>query len=109
MLNQTATVDTITDYKVTDDVIHLSKSVYSALAGDIGAVTLGADFATVLNAAALTGGSVAASTNGQAFVFLQDTGALYYNTDAETAGGLTLVGIFQGGAKLVATEFTIVA
>ncbi|NLY28530.1 MAG: calcium-binding protein, partial [Alcaligenaceae bacterium] len=109
VLNQTATADTITDYKVTDDVIHLSKSVYTALVGAVGATTLDTDFVSLANAAALTGGSVAASTNSQAFVFLQDTGALYYNTDVETAGGLTLVGIFQGGARLVATEFTIVA
>lgn len=109
VLNQTATADTITDYVVADDTIQLSKGVYTALAGAVGAVTLGADFAAVANAAALTGGSVAASTNAQAIVYVQDTGALYYNADGATAGGLTLIGTFSNGAVLAATEFTIIA
>ena len=79
------------------------------MAANVGDVTLGAEFTTVANAAALTGSSVAASTDAQDFIFLQDTGALYYNADAATAGGLVLVGTFQGGALLVATEFTIIA
>ena len=110
VLNQTATTDTITDYTVADDTIHLSKAVYSALAGSIGDTSLAnADFASVANAAALTAGSVAASTNAQTFLFLQDTGGLYYNADGNVAGGLSLVGIFQGGALLVGSEFTIIA
>jgi Ca2+-binding RTX toxin-like protein len=109
VLNQTATADTIIDYTVADDTIHLSKAVYTSLAAAVGAVDLGAEFATLADVNALDGGSVAASTNANDFIFLRGTGALYYNADGATAGGLVLVGTFQGGALLVGSEFTVIA
>ena len=108
VFDQTASADTITNFAVGSDRVSLSRAVYGALTGTAGASTIAPDFATFANAAALTGGSVSSSTDTQAFIFLQDTGALYYNTDGATANGLVLVGTFQGGALLVASSFNIV-
>ncbi|MNG32402.1 hypothetical protein D3C84_1184100 [compost metagenome] len=60
------------------------------------------------DAAALTGGSIAAAIDAQQIIYLQDTGALYYNADGTTANGLTLIGTFTGDA-LVLGEFTVIA
>ena len=64
---------TIANYSVADDTINLSKSVFKAL-GEKGA--LGSDFLTVADAAALTGGTVAAATDAAHIIYLVATGAL---------------------------------
>ena len=78
-----------------------------AALGTVGA--LGADFTSVADATLLTGGSIAAATNAEHIIYVADTGALYYNANAATAGGLTLIGTFTDKPVLVAGEFTIVA
>lgn len=104
--NSLVGADTITGYNVAGDSITLSKAAFAAL-GAVGA--LGTDFASVANAAALTGGSIAAATNAEHIIYVADTGALYYNADAGTAGGLTLIGTFTDKPVLAAAEFAIVA
>lgn len=104
----TAGPDTFQGYSVADDTITLSKTTFGALATAAGNPLTGAEFTAVANAAALTGGSVAASTNAQQIIYLQDTGALYYNADGNTAGGLTLIGTFSGAPALVVGEFAVV-
>lgn len=108
VFNSLTGADTLTDFVAGTDRIQLSKAVFTALAGAVNDVTLGTDFASVANAAALTGGSIGASTNAQALVYLQDVRTLYYNSDGATANGLTLVGTFNTGVLLAATDFTII-
>lgn len=102
--------DTVTSYVVADDTIQVSKAVYSSLSAAVGAATLGAEFISLANAAALTGGSVAGSTNAEDFIYLQDTKTLYYNADGATAGNLVVVATFTGvTGTMAATEFTVIA
>ena len=111
VFNSLVGADTIVDYTVANDVIQLSKAVFSALTTLAGNALTAGEFRSVANAAALTGGSVAAATDAQQIIWNQATGELYYNADGATAGGLTLIGTFTNalGATMVVTEFAVVA
>ena len=105
-----ATADTIADFASAVDKIELSIAVFDNAAGSLTAIGAGnsiaASFTSFANAAALTGGTVALSTNAEAIVHLQDTGAIYHNSDGATTGGLVLIGTV--GSTLVDADFVLV-
>mgnify|MGYP006131941985 FL=1 len=43
------------------------------------------------------------------FLHLQDTGAIYFNDDAATGGGLTLIGSLGATSTLVDADWNLVA
>ncbi|MDD3019163.1 MAG: SwmB domain-containing protein [Comamonas sp.] len=105
--NAAASTRVIADFTVGTDKIDLATAAFTELTtASTGALNT-ADFLSVASEAALTGNSVAAATDAQAIVYLQDTGALYYNTDGDTAGGLVLIATLVGSPNdLAFGDFT---
>jgi hypothetical protein len=105
---------TMTGFTTTKDKLEVTIATFDgAVTGTpfatIGAgATAGAEYASVANAAALASGSVAGATNAQGILHLQDTGAVYINTDGVTAGGLLLIGNVGVNSTLAATDFNLV-
>ena len=104
--------DVIQDWLSGTDELEVSISTYDS-GGVLAAIGMGnliaAEFDTQANAAALTGGSVEASTNSALFIHLQDTGAIYYNADGATAGGLVQILDVGSASTVVDGDWTIVA
>ena len=114
--------DTITGFASTSDKLYVSAAHFDAahsgtplatlLAADVDtiagieAITAG-EFASFANAAALTTGSIAGSTDAEEFIYLEDTDTLYWNDDAAGAGGLTAIA--TGITTLVAADIQIIA
>jgi Ca2+-binding RTX toxin-like protein len=92
--------DTITDYDVATDVVHLSKGVLTGL-GALGA----------LGASAFESGAglTAAATAAGRIVYDQTTGDLYYDVDGTGGTAAVLVATFTGTPALVSGEFVIIA
>ena len=107
--NAAASTRVIADFTVGTDKIDLAKTtafteLTTASTGALGT----ADFLSVADATALTGGSVAEATDAQAIVYLQNTGALYYNADGAMEGGLVLIATLVGSPDdLAAGDFTV--
>ena len=106
----------VTDFTTGTDKLVVSVALFDAAAGGTPLATLGgaetaigAQFTSVANAAALGGGSVGGATNVAMFLHLQDTGAIYFNDDAATGGGLTLIGSLGATSTLVDADWNLVA
>lgn len=98
----------IADFTTGTDKIDLATAAFTELTTAVTGALATADFLSVADAAALAGASVAAATDAQAIVYLQDTGALYYNTNGATAGGLVLIATLVGSPKdLALVDFTV--
>ncbi len=89
-------VDTITDYSLIDDVIHLESAIFTALT-----VTGG------LAEAAFTIGA-AATTAAHRIVHNSATGELFYDADGSGAGAAVHFATFTNGVTLTADEFVII-
>jgi hypothetical protein len=78
--------------------------------GVAGSEVLVANFLSVADAATLTGGSIAAATDAQEFIFIEDTNTLYFNADAATAGGLVAIfDMADTAANLLVGDITLIA
>lgn len=99
---------------LTETIAAMDKVNLAAVAADSDTIT---GFATtsdklVVSAAtfdAVTGGSLTAATNAIEFIYLLDTGTLYLNTDAATAGGLIEIAVLGANTTLVAADLSIIA
>jgi hypothetical protein len=118
VLNQTAAPNDINviGFATDTDKLVVSVALFDAAAGSTPLATLGGagtaigvEFTSVANAAALGGNSVGAATNAAMFLHLQNTGAIYFNHDADTEGGLTLIGSIGAASTLVDSDWTLVA
>jgi Ca2+-binding RTX toxin-like protein len=113
----TATNDSnITDFLSGTDKIQVSVATFDAIATSTplamlgGAGTdIGIQFTSFANAAALNAGAISTSTDAAMFIHLQDTGAVYFNTDGATADGFIQIGTVGIGSTLVDADFTLVA
>jgi Ca2+-binding RTX toxin-like protein len=107
-----STLDTISDWTNADDLIQVSIATHDS-GGVLAAIGAGGDiageFTSFANAAALTGASVAASTDAALFIHLADTGAVYYNADGATAGGFVQILAIGAASTLADGNFVIVA
>lgn len=104
-----ADAKTITDFVSGTDKVRLSDAVFT-LTGAAGATLAAADYAEFANAAALTGGSLTATTDAQKIIVLLDSGSIYFNSNGATAGGLTLIGVLQNAGAAVdpaVTDFVL--
>lgn len=110
LTNAAASARVLADFTAGTDKIALTKAgvftqLTTASAGPLDA----ADFLSVTSAEALTGASVVAASTAKAIVYLQDTGALYYNADGDVAGGLVLIATLVGSPDtLAAADFTVI-
>jgi Ca2+-binding RTX toxin-like protein len=111
VLNSKATTDTVTDFVSADDAVQISTAAIDNTAGDaagaLGNATA-ADFAIVADETLLTGLSLAATTNAEAFIYVQSTGSLYLN-DSAAAGVDELIMQFTAGTSLVVADLVFVA
>ena len=106
----------ITDFVSGSDKIQVSVAVFDAAAdgtplttlGGAGA-SIGTEFTSFANAAALTGGSVALSVDAEMFIHLQDTGIVYFNNDGNAAGGFIEIGTVGVNSTLVDGDWTLIA
>jgi Ca2+-binding RTX toxin-like protein len=107
-----STLDTISDWTNADDLIQVSIATHDS-GGVLAAIGAGGaiagEFTSFANAAALTGASVAASTDAALFIHLADTGAVYYNADGATAGGFVQILAIGAASTLADGNFVIVA
>lgn len=105
------TLDTISDWTTTSDTLQISIATYDNAGGSLAAIAagggIGAQHTAFVNAAALTGGSVAASTDAALFITLA-TGAVYWNYDGATAGGLVQIATV-GANNIVDADWVLVA
>jgi hypothetical protein len=69
----------------------------------------GASVGIFANAAALTGGSIGASTDAETVIYLTDVAQIYINDDGNTAGGLTLIADLGSALTLAVTDFQFIA
>lgn len=100
VLNQTASFDTIADFKVAGtDVIHLSKAAYAAL-GALGTLSAGEYFEAA-------GG--AATGAGQRIILDTSNGDLFYDADGSGGGAAVKIASLTGVSTLANTDFVIVA
>jgi Ca2+-binding RTX toxin-like protein len=84
-LNAATNRDTITDFSVADDTIKLENAVFKAFAALAPGATIGA-------AAFHSGaGVVAAHDASDRIIYNTTTGALFYDADGNTAGGVAAV------------------
>jgi len=97
-----ANADTITDYSVAEDSIHLSLAAFAGL-GVAGVALSGTAF--------LAGAGANAGTDAaHRIVYNTTNGELWFDSDGNAAGGAAavLIGTFTGNPALVAAEFTII-
>lgn len=97
-LNSVTNVDTITDFSVADDTINLENAIFTALTAP-----------GVLSGTALFIGTAAHLTTDR-IIYNSATGALYYDADGNTAGGVAAVKIanLAAGLALSAADFVVI-
>jgi Ca2+-binding RTX toxin-like protein len=95
-------VDTIVDFTNSEDVIWLSKSVFSALSGgsSTGTTLASTDFASVNDG---TGGT--ANIDSAHIVYDSNTGNLYYDADGGDATNRTLFAVVENKPPLAQFDF----
>jgi Ca2+-binding RTX toxin-like protein len=91
-------VDTITDFSVVDDVVHLENAVFTALIGT--GVLSSANF--VKNTTGL-----AADANDYV-VYETDTGKLFYDSNGSAAGGSIHFGTLTPNLNLTSADFSVI-
>lgn len=94
----------VTGFLIGTDNVVLSKSLFT----QIGALSVAGGN---LNAADFnSGAAINAATSVLAEAIIVDTasGAVYYNTDGATAGGLTLIGTLTGAGAVTVADFSII-
>ncbi len=96
--NATSNVDTITDFSVVDDTIHLENAVFTALTNT---GLLASDLFTS-NTTGL------ATTAGQRVIYNSATGDLYYDTNGSAAGGSVLVAHLSANLALTNLDFFVI-
>ena len=99
-LNASTNIDTLKDYTAANDTIQLENAIFTSL------TATGA-----LNAANFVVGTAAADANDY-LVYNSSTGALYYDADANGAGGaVQFATVYSTGttpATLIAAEFVVI-
>jgi Ca2+-binding RTX toxin-like protein len=93
-----ANVDTITDFSVVDDTIHLDDAVFTALAP--GALAAGA-FHVV------AGGSAAGDADDR-IIYNATNGALWYDADGTGAGAAVFFAQVSAGLALTSADFLVI-
>ncbi len=88
-------VDTIMDYSVADDTIHLEDAIFTALA------------AGALSAGAFTIGA-GATAAGHRIIYNSATGTLSYDADGNGAGAAVQFATLTAGLAMASTEFLVV-
>ena len=88
-------VDTILDYSVADDIIHLENAVFAALAA--GALSAGA-FVT----------GAAATAAGHPIIYNSATRALLYDADGNGGGAAVQFATLSAGLAMASTEFLVI-
>ncbi|MEH7830459.1 calcium-binding protein, partial [Gemmobacter denitrificans] len=88
-------IDTITDFVVADDTIHLENAVFTALA------------AGGLGAAAFHIGA-AATTAAHRVIYNAATGALHYDANGAAAGGNVQIATLGAGLAMTAADFLVI-
>lgn len=97
-LSATSNVDAITDFVVVDDTIRLENAIFTKIVGT-GALT-SAQF--VKNTTGL------AADAGDRIIYESDTGALYYDSNGNAAGGSVRFATIQANLSLTAADFFVV-
>jgi Ca2+-binding RTX toxin-like protein len=93
-------VDTITDFNVVDDIIHLENSLFDTF------VTLSAG---VLNPAFFKSSATGAPTDlDDRITYSTTTGALYYDSNGSAAGGAKQIALLTTKPLLTAADFLVV-
>jgi len=95
--NTTKNWDTITDFNVADDTIELDHAVFAALGTATGTLSAGA---FVIGAAALDA--------ADRVIYNSDTGALFYDSDGNAAGGSVQIATLATGLALTNNDFLII-
>jgi Ca2+-binding RTX toxin-like protein len=98
LLAASTNVDTITDFSVVDDVVHLENAVFTALIGT--GVLSSANF--VKNTTGL-----AADANDYV-VYETDTGKLFYDSNGSAAGGSIHFGTLTPNLNLTSADFSVI-
>ena len=98
VLDGTNNADTITDFSVADDTIHLDDAIFSTLASS---GTLAANL--------FEDTSIAGQDGTEVVIYDRVSGTIYYDTNgAETAGGLVLFAEVTDGTLLTNLDFVVV-
>ena len=92
-------VDTITDFNVTNDQIHIDDAIFAGLSGGLGALVAG-------NFVANTSGTAIDSTD--MIIYDTDSGELYYDADGNGAGASVQFAQLEAGLSLSALDFEII-
>ena len=95
--NATTNRDTITDFNVTDDTIELENAIFTALGTATGTLSAGA---FVIGAAALDA--------ADRVVYNSGTGALFYDSNGNAAGGSVQIATLGIGLLLTNNDFLII-
>ena len=95
--NATTNRDTITDFNVTDDTIELENAIFTALGTATGTLSAGA---FVIGAAALDA--------ADRVVYNSGTGALFYDSNGNAAGGSVQIATLTTGLLLTNADFLII-
>jgi len=95
--NATKNLDTISDFNVADDTFGLENAIFAALGTTTGTLSAGA---FVIGTAAL---DVA-----NRIVYNSDTGALFYDSDGNAAGGSVQIATLATGLALTNNDFLII-
>lgn len=98
VFNSLSGSDTFSDYNVTDDVIHLSKTIFTGL-GALGALSAGEFSAGA--------GTTSASDSTQRLVYDTSANKLYYDADGVGGSASVLIGTFNA-VTLASGEFWII-
>ncbi len=99
-LNAATNIDAIADFSVADDVVQLSRAVFTALTG------------TVLSSTAFWSSDAGiAHDDSDRIVYDTDSGALFYDADGNKAGGLAAIQFATVGLNLALTnaDFALIA
>ena len=95
--NATKHWDAIADFHVADDTIELENAIFAALGTATGTLSAGA---FVIGTAALDAAS--------RIVYNSDTGALFYDSDGNAAGGSVQIATLETGLALSNNDFLII-
>ena len=97
-LNSSTNVDTITDFSVVDDLIHLENAIFTAFTKN-GAISSG-NF--------LKSTSPAAKDSNDFLVYETDTGNLFYDANGSKSGGSIMIAHLDKSLALSYQDFLIV-
>jgi serralysin len=89
-------VDSITDFNITDDTLQLENAVFTKL-GAVG--TLNSDKFII---------GTAAVDNNDYVIYDSGTGALFYDANGNTSGGITQIALLGPGLALTNADFTVI-